>query len=75
MPDWDQVYNSLILVEEIIFLRDHAIVMDLIIMDMQNFDMILGIDFLSRYRAKMDYRKKKVKFSRGEDEQLIFRAS
>lgn len=54
MLDRDQVHNSLILVREIIFLRGHAIVMGLIIMDMSNFDVILCMDFLSRYGAKIN---------------------
>lgn len=45
------------------FLRGHAIVVDLIIMDILNFKVILGIDFLSRYKAEIDCRKKKVRFS------------
>lgn len=35
-------------------------VMDLIVMDMSDFDVILDMDFLSRYRVKTDCRKKKV---------------
>lgn len=34
-------------------------VMDLKVIDMSNFDMMFDIDFLSRYRVEIDYRKKK----------------
>lgn len=61
MPNWHQVHNSLILVGEIVFLKGHVMVIDLIVVDMPNFDTILDIDFLSKYGAK--YRKKKVRFS------------
>lgn len=36
--------------------------MDLIVFYMSNFDMILGIDFLRRNEAKIDYQHKKVRF-------------
>lgn len=36
--------------------------MDLIVMDMSDFGIIVGMDFLSTYKVEIDYRKKKVKF-------------
>lgn len=47
-------------------------VMDLIIIDMPHFDMIPGMDFLSKYEAEINYKKKKVKFSINDDDQLTF---
>lgn len=38
-------------------------VTNLIMMDMPNFDVILDIEFLSRYWIEIDYRMKKVKFN------------
>lgn len=35
-------------------------VLNLIIMDMPDFDMILGMDFLSIYKVEIDSKKKKV---------------
>lgn len=35
-------------------------VVDLIVIDMLDFDMILNIYFLNKYGAKINYRKKKV---------------
>lgn len=34
-------------------------VMDLLIMDMLDFNVILGMNFLSKYGAEVDYTKKK----------------
>lgn len=48
-------------------------VVDLIIMDMPDFDVILGMEFLSRYRAKVNYKKKKVRFSIDDDRQFTFK--
>lgn len=63
MLDRDQVHNNLILVGELVFLRGYTMVVDLTIMDMPNFIMILGMNFLGRYDAEIDCRKKKAKFS------------
>lgn len=41
---------------------------NLIVIDMLNFDMILGMDFLNIYKVKIDYRKNKVKFTLGSSE-------
>lgn len=35
-------------------------VIDLIVIDMSDFDVILGIDFLSKYGVEINYTKKKV---------------
>lgn len=47
MPNTDQVYSSSILIREIVFLRGHEMVMDLMIMDMPDFDVTLDMDFLA----------------------------
>lgn len=61
------------LAKEIMFLRGHAIVMDLIIIDMPDFNMILGMDFLSKYEAKINCRKKIVIFSMDDRTQFTFK--
>ena len=45
--------------------------MDLIELDMEDFDMILGMDWLVRYGATIDCRKKMVTFE-PEGEDLLF---
>lgn len=66
IPDEDQVHNSLMLVEKIVFLRGY--VMDMVIINMLDFDLILSMDFLNRHGAKIDWRKKKVRFSMDKGE-------
>lgn len=39
---------------------------------MFDFDMILAIDFISRYKAKFDYKNKKVQFHLNDDEEFTF---
>lgn len=40
--------------------------------DMSNFNIILGMNFLSWYRVEIDYRKKKVQFHLDDGEELTF---
>lgn len=47
-------------------------IVDLILMDISDFDVILSIDFLSKYRVKIDCRKKMIQFSLDNDEEFIF---
>lgn len=47
-------------------------VVDLSVFDMPNFDIILGMDFSSRYGAEIDYRKKKVQFHLDNGEEFTF---
>lgn len=47
------------LIREIVFLGGKELVIDMIMMDMLDFDMILGMDFLSRYEVEIDCKKKK----------------
>lgn len=37
--------------------------MYLIIIDMSDFDIVLGIDFLNKYKVKIEYKKKKFRFT------------
>lgn len=50
------------LLNEIVFLRGWEIMVDLIVFDILDFDIIFAMDFLSQYRAKIDYKKKKILF-------------
>lgn len=44
----------------------------LIVFNMPNFNMILGIDFLGRYEVKINYQRKKVQFSLKDGDEFIF---
>lgn len=45
---------------------------NLILFKMSNFDMILGMDFISKYRVEIDCRKKKVRFSLDSKDEFTF---
>ena len=46
---------------------------DLVALDMRNFDVVLGMDWLSRHRATLDCYKKEVKLHRLEKLEVKFR--
>lgn len=60
MPNKDKVYSSHMLIGEIISLGGQKMVVGLIVINMFNFDIILGMDILSRYGVEINYKKKKV---------------
>lgn len=60
MTNQNKIHNSHILIGKAVSLGSQKLVINLIVMDMSKFDMILNIDFLSQYKAKLDYIKKKV---------------
>ena len=49
------------------------LLVDLVLMDVINFDVILGMDWLARHYAILDYREKVVIFRIPNDEEFQFR--
>lgn len=47
-------------------------IVDLIVFNMLDFDLILEMDFLKRYRAEINCQRKKVKFTLDNSEKLSF---
>lgn len=62
MANRDKIQRNQMLLGKTVFLRGREIVMDLILFDMTDFDIILGMDFLSHYEVGINYKKKKVWF-------------
>lgn len=54
------------------FLRVREIVVDLIVFDMSDSNIILGIDFFSLYKAEINYKKKKVCFQLENSKEFSF---
>ena len=46
---------------------------DLVALDMRDFDVVLGMDWLSRHKAKLDYYKKELKLHRPRNSEVKFR--
>lgn len=72
MSDRDKFLNNQILKGETVTLTGKKMIINLIVFDMFDFNMILSIDFISRYGAEIDYRKKKVWFCLDDSEEFTF---
>lgn len=71
--DRDKSYNSHILIEEIVTLRNWELAIDLIVIDMPNFNVKLNIDLLSKYGIEINWRKKKFLFNLDNENEFLFR--
>lgn len=72
MPSGDNILYNQMLLDETVTLRGENMIADLTMFDISDFDVILGIDFLSQYGAKIDCRKKKVRFHLDNGKQFTF---
>lgn len=61
MPNGDNILYNQMFLDETVTLRDEDMIVDLVMVDISDFDVILGIDFLSWYGVEIDCRKKKVR--------------
>lgn len=59
MPNGDRMLSNPMLLGETMILRGQELVINLIVLDMLDFNMILGINFLTKYEAKINCRMKK----------------
>ena len=55
-----------------VIIGDQDFLADLILLDIHDFDVILGMDRLSRHHATMDCYKKEVRFCRPEETEVVF---
>lgn len=56
------------LIGEMVFIGCQKMTMDLIVIDMSDFDVILDMDFLNIYEVQINYRKEKVWFNLNNEE-------
>ena len=56
-----------------IIVDDKELFADLIVLDMDEYEIILGMDWLSKYHAKIDCRKKIVVFHPSDTDQFVFK--
>lgn len=73
MLDGGKILSNQMIMGKIIFLRGHKMVIDLIVFNMPDFDIILGMDFLTYYRAEIDCRKKNVRCQLEDGKKFFFR--
>lgn len=58
MPNGDNILSDNMLLGQIVALKDKEMTIDLIVFEVPNFNMILGMEFLSRYEAEMTVKGK-----------------
>lgn len=72
MLNGDKILSNRILLGQIMVLKGQELKVDLIMFEMPDFYIILGMDFLNRYEAEIQCKKKKVKFSLDNGDKFSF---
>ena len=64
LPTGDLLFSNRVVRDSRVLIGGQEFPADLVALDMRDFDVILGMDWLSRHRAALDCYKKEVKFHR-----------
>ena len=72
-PSGEVMYSDRVLRACPIIVDDRELFVDLIVLDMDEYEIILGMDWLSKYHAKIDCRKKIVVFQPPNTDQFVFK--
>lgn len=72
MSDGDKILSNQMLLGKTMSLRGKYMTTNLVVLDMLNFNVILDMDFLSYFEAKINCRKKKVRFYLDENDEFTF---
>ena len=64
LPAGDSLFSDRVVRDSRVLIGGHEFPVDLMALDMRDFDVVLGMDWLSRHRATLDYYKKEVKLHR-----------
>ena len=67
------MYSDMVLRACPISMADRKLFIDLIVLDMDVYEIILSRDWLSKYHARIDYRKKVVVFQPLNTNQFVFK--
>ena len=60
-PERDPLVSDIVIRDSRVLIGGQEFPTDLVALDMRDFDVVLGMDWLSRYRATLDCYKKEVK--------------
>ena len=74
LPSGEVMYSNKVLRACPIIVDDRELFVDLIVVDINEYEIILGIDWLSKYHAKTDCKKKIVVFHPPDTDQFIFKS-
>ena len=73
VPNGDTMISERIVLGSILVIQNKDFPADLIVLGIHDFDIILGMDWLSKHRATLDCYKKEVRLVRPEEPGVIFR--
>lgn len=72
LPDGVSVVTQEMLLGESVVIHGRELPVDLIVFDMPDFDVILGMDFLGRFGVEIDCRRKKARFNLDDGDKFNF---
>ena len=72
LPTGDSLIADIVYMGCRVIIEDHEFMANLVLLDIQDFDVILGMDWLSRHLATMDCFRKEVKFCRPGEPEITF---
>ena len=73
LPAGDSLFSDIVVRDSRILIKGQEFPTDLVALDMRDFDVVLGMDWLSRHRATLDCYKKEVKLHRPRKLEVKFR--
>ena len=73
LPAGDPLFSNRVVIDSRIIIEGQEFLADLVALDMKDFDVVLGMDWLSRHRATLDCYKKEVKLHRPRKLEVKFR--
>ena len=73
LPTGDPLVSDRVVRDSRVLIRGQEFLVDLVALDMKDFDVVLDMDWLSRHRATLDCYKKEVKLHRPGKLEVKFR--
>ena len=73
LPAGDPLVSDRVVRDSRVLIRGQEFLVDLVALDMKDFDVVLDMDWLSRHRATLDCYKKEVKLHRPGKLEVKFR--
>ena len=73
LPTGDPLVSDIVVRDSRVMIEGQNFPADLVALYMKDFDVVLGMDWLSRHKASLDYYKKEVKLHRAGNLEVKFR--
>ena len=73
LPTGDPLFSDIVVRDSRVLIEGQEFPVDLVALDMRDFDVVLGMDWISRHRATLDCYKKEVKLHRPGKLEVKFR--